>query len=100
MSVSYFFEKCRVPVSVSVSVSVLHTRGTLFDKLSMQAWNEQPRAVTSKRGSECMTYLRKKRRRTRLPNTITIDSIYEKKFLSVNSIFEAVVLNAYLLPGD
>ena len=65
----------------------------------MQAWNEQPRAATSKRTSECIIHLRKKHRRMRLPNTITIDSIYEKKFLSVNSILEAVVLNAYPLPG-
>ncbi|RWR94299.1 Nucleic acid-binding proteins superfamily isoform 1 [Cinnamomum micranthum f. kanehirae] len=65
----------------------------------MQAWNEQPRAATSKRTSECIIHLRKKHRRMRLPNTITIGSIYEKKFLSVNSILEAVVLNAYLLPG-
>ncbi|KAJ8623387.1 hypothetical protein MRB53_031916 [Persea americana] len=74
------------------------TAAILFSDL-FQAWNEQPRAATSKRTSECIIHLRKKHRRMRLPNTITIDSIYEKKFLSVNSILEAVVLNAYPLPG-
>lgn len=64
-----------------------------------QAWSEQQRAVTSKRRLEFMIHLRKKHRRMRLPNTTTIDSIYEKKFLSMNSILEAVVLDAYLLPG-
>lgn len=83
------------PISLVMALSY----SIYFYKLSMQAWNEQPRAATSKRTSECIIHLRKKHRRMRLPNTITIDSIYEKKFLSVNSILEAVVLNAYLLPG-
>ncbi|XP_077240770.1 nucleic acid-binding proteins superfamily isoform X2 [Tasmannia lanceolata] len=64
-----------------------------------QAWNEQHRPGTSKRRLECMSHLKKKHRRTRLPNTVTIDSIYEKNFLSINSILEAVVVNVFILPG-
>ncbi|XP_058076610.1 uncharacterized protein LOC131225162 [Magnolia sinica] len=64
-----------------------------------QAWNEQHRSGISKGRLEGMVCMRKKHRRTRLPNTVTVDSIYEKNFLSVNSVLEAVVLNAYLLPG-
>lgn len=45
-----------------------------------------------------MIPLKRQQRRTRLPNTVTIDSIYEKNFLSASSVLEAVVLDAFLLP--
>lgn len=41
----------------------------------------------------------KKHRRGKLPNTVTIDSIYEKKFLSLSSVIEGVVIDAFILPG-
>uniref|UniRef100_A0A0V0HW61 Putative ovule protein n=1 Tax=Solanum chacoense TaxID=4108 RepID=A0A0V0HW61_SOLCH len=43
--------------------------------------------------------LKKKHKRAKLPNTVTIDSIYEKKFLSLNSVIEAVIIDTYILPG-
>ncbi|XP_078445149.1 nucleic acid-binding proteins superfamily isoform X2 [Wolffia australiana] len=64
-----------------------------------QAWNEQKRYHSSRRSLAHMIPLDKRRRRTRLPNTVTIDAIYEKEFLSINSILEAVVLKVYVLPG-
>ncbi|CAN4106259.1 unnamed protein product [Withania somnifera] len=48
---------------------------------------------------ECIVELKKKHKRAKLPNTITIDSIYEKKFLSLNSVIEAVIIDTYILPG-
>lgn len=47
-----------------------------------------------------MTNLLKTRnRRRRLPNTITIDSIHEKNFLSPKSVLEAVVIDVFVIPG-
>ncbi|KAL5996422.1 hypothetical protein ACLOJK_026500 [Asimina triloba] len=63
------------------------------------AWSEQHRSGSSKRLTEFIVQLKKKHRRTKLPNTVTIDSVLEKNFLSMNSVLEAVVLNAYLLLG-
>lgn len=53
----------------------------------------------SKKKPELIDQLNKSHRRRRLANTVTIDSIYEKNFLSMNSVLEAVVINADLLPG-
>ncbi|PKA52710.1 hypothetical protein AXF42_Ash001691 [Apostasia shenzhenica] len=64
-----------------------------------QAWCEQRKYLTSKKKLEWMIPLKRRRRRTRLPNTVTIDSIYEKNFLSSNSCLEAVVFDSFLLPG-
>ncbi|KZV43379.1 hypothetical protein F511_21971 [Dorcoceras hygrometricum] len=64
-----------------------------------QAWNEKSRDGAPKRQSECMIKLRRKHKRAKLPNTVTIDSIYEKKFLSLNSVIEAVIVEAFILPG-
>lgn len=36
----------------------------------------------------------------RLPNTVTIDSIYEKHFLSPSSVLEAVIVDTFLLAGS
>ena len=52
-----------------------------------------------KKKPELIDQLNKSHRRRRLANTVTIDSIYEKNFLSMNSVFEAVVIKADLLPG-
>lgn len=46
-----------------------------------------------------MIPLKKRHRRARLPNTVTIDSIYEKNFLSPSSILEAFVVDTFVLPG-
>ncbi|KAK1277629.1 hypothetical protein QJS04_geneDACA007060 [Acorus gramineus] len=64
-----------------------------------QAWNEQNKSMTSKRRSDHLIPSRNRHRRARLPNTVTMDSIHEKSFLSTNSVLEAVVLDVFLLPG-
>ncbi|KAL5700863.1 hypothetical protein ACHQM5_026265 [Ranunculus cassubicifolius] len=74
------------------------TAAILLSDLS-QAWSEQYKVGAPKRHPDCITQLRKKHRRMKLPNTVTIDSIYEKNFLAVNSVLEAVVLDVYALPG-
>lgn len=66
----------------------------------VKAWNEQQRVFASKRRPECINLLQKNHRRTKLPNTVTVDSIYEKKFLSLSSVLEAVVVDAFVLPGS
>lgn len=64
-----------------------------------QAWNELNRSGAPKKQSECILQLKEKHKRAKLPNTVTIDSIYEKKFLSLNSVIEAVIIDTYILPG-
>lgn len=46
-----------------------------------------------------MIKLRRKHKRAKLPNTVTIVAVYEKKFLSLNSVIEAVILETFILPG-
>lgn len=65
----------------------------------MQAWNEQNRSGAPKKQPECISQLKKKHKRGKLPNTVTIDSIYEKKFLPLNSVIEAVIIDVVILPG-
>ncbi|CAA3032204.1 Hypothetical predicted protein [Olea europaea subsp. europaea] len=74
------------------------TSAILLSELS-QAWYEQNRSGTLKKQPECVIQLMKKHRRGKLPNTVTIDSIYEKKFLSLSSVIEGVVIDAFILPG-
>lgn len=74
------------------------TSAILLSDLS-QAWSEQHRAGAPKRRPECINQLKKKHRRARLPNTVTIDSIYEKNFLSSTNVLEAVIVEAFVLPG-
>ncbi|XP_016511133.2 uncharacterized protein LOC107828358 isoform X2 [Nicotiana tabacum] len=64
-----------------------------------QAWNELNRSGAPKKQSECISHMKKKHKRAKLPNTVTIDSIYEKKFLSLNSVIEAVIIDTFILPG-
>ncbi|XP_016581758.2 uncharacterized protein LOC107879169 isoform X2 [Capsicum annuum] len=64
-----------------------------------QAWHELNRSGAPKKQSECISQMKKKHKRAKLPNTVTIDSIYEKKFLSLNSVIEAVIIDTYILPG-
>ncbi|XP_016454323.1 uncharacterized protein LOC107778558 isoform X1 [Nicotiana tabacum] len=64
-----------------------------------QAWNELNRSGVPKKQSECISHMKKKHKRAKLPNTVTIDSIYEKKFLSLNSVIEAVIIDTFVLPG-
>lgn len=81
-----------------ISYSSGVTAAILLSELS-QAWNEQQRYKVSKKRSECINKLKKKYRRKKLPNTVSIDSIYEKNFLSLSSVLEAVVVDTFLLPG-
>ncbi|XP_039127141.1 uncharacterized protein LOC120263351 [Dioscorea cayenensis subsp. rotundata] len=64
-----------------------------------QAWSEQHRYATSKKKMECMIPLERRHRRSKLLNTVTIDSIHEKNFLSSNSILEAIIVDTFILPG-
>ncbi|PRQ42483.1 hypothetical protein RchiOBHm_Chr3g0458131 [Rosa chinensis] len=48
---------------------------------------------------ECVKQLRKKYKRRKLSNTVTIDSIYKKNFLSLNSVLEVVIVDVFVLPG-
>ncbi|EFH61443.1 hypothetical protein ARALYDRAFT_479171 [Arabidopsis lyrata subsp. lyrata] len=74
------------------------TAAILLSDLS-QAWHEQNKPGMSKKKPELIDQLKKSHRRRRLANTVTIDSIYEKNFLSMNSVLEAVIINADVLPG-
>lgn len=65
----------------------------------IQAWSEQNRSGAPKKQPDFIAKLKKKHKRAKLHSTITIDSIYEKKFLSLSSVIEAVVLDAFILPG-
>ncbi|XP_043708852.1 uncharacterized protein LOC122658053 [Telopea speciosissima] len=84
--------RCCIAYSSGVTAAIL------LSDLS-QAWNEHQRAGASKRRPQCAVQLKRKHKRTRLPNTVTIDSIYEKNFLSENSILEAVVVDVFVIPG-
>lgn len=74
------------------------TAAILLSDLS-QGWHEQNKPGMSKKKPELIDQLNKSHRRRRLANTVTIDSIYDKNFLSMNSVLEAVVIKADLLPG-
>ncbi|KAL6186058.1 hypothetical protein ACLB2K_042180 [Fragaria x ananassa] len=74
------------------------TAAILLSDLS-QAWHEQNRDRPTRKMPECVRELQKKHKRRKLPNTVTIDSIYEKNFLSLNSVLEAVIVDVYVLPG-
>ncbi|KAL3508164.1 hypothetical protein ACH5RR_033546 [Cinchona calisaya] len=74
------------------------TPALLLSDLS-QAWNEQNRGRAPKKRPECVNRLKEKHKRVKLPSTVTIDSIYEKRFLSLSSVIEAVIVDAYILPG-
>ncbi|XP_014507921.1 uncharacterized protein LOC106767521 isoform X2 [Vigna radiata var. radiata] len=74
------------------------TPAILLSELS-QAWSEQRRVGAPKKGLEVINQLKKNHRRTKLPNTVTIDSIFEKNFLSLSSVLEAVIVDAFVLPG-
>ncbi|QCD80069.1 hypothetical protein DEO72_LG2g388 [Vigna unguiculata] len=73
------------------------TPAILLSELS-QAWSEQRRVGAPKKQLEVINQLKKNHRRTKLPNTVTIDSIFEKNFLSLNSVLEAVIVDAFVLP--
>ncbi|KAL8514265.1 hypothetical protein ACS0TY_013399 [Phlomoides rotata] len=53
--------------------------------------------VELQKKSDFIAKLKKKHKMAKLPNTITIDSIYEKKFLSLSSVIEAVILSFQVL---
>lgn len=64
-----------------------------------QSWTEQRKSLTAKRKVELTNLLNTRIKRRRLPNTITIDSIHEKNFLSPKSVLEAVIIDVFVLPG-
>uniref|UniRef100_A0ACD5WDD3 Uncharacterized protein n=1 Tax=Avena sativa TaxID=4498 RepID=A0ACD5WDD3_AVESA len=64
-----------------------------------QSWTEQRKSLTAKKKVEVTSLLNTRSKRRRLPNTITIDSIHEKNFLSPKSVLEAVVIDVFVLPG-
>lgn len=70
-----------------------------FGQFSFKAWNEQHRVGAPKKRPELINQLKKNHRRTKLPNTVTIDSIYEKNFLSLGSVLEVVIVDTFVLPG-
>ncbi|KAK4265900.1 hypothetical protein QN277_026890 [Acacia crassicarpa] len=74
------------------------TPAILLSELSL-AWSEQRRVGAPKKRLEFIKHLKRNYRRTKLPNTVTIDSIYEKNFLALNSVLEAVIVDAFVLPG-
>ncbi|KAK1385578.1 Nucleic acid-binding, OB-fold [Heracleum sosnowskyi] len=74
------------------------TAAILLSDLS-QAWSEQNRSGAQKKRPECINQLAKMHKRVKLPTTVTIDSIYDKNFLSLSSVIEAVVVDAFVLPG-
>ncbi|CAK8563780.1 unnamed protein product [Lathyrus sativus] len=89
-------------VSLILKTCIAYSSGVtpaiLLSELS-QAWSEQRRVAVPKKRLELINHLKKNNRRTKLPNTVTIDSIYEKKFIALNSTLEAVIIDAYVLPG-
>ncbi|CAN6302913.1 unnamed protein product [Urochloa humidicola] len=64
-----------------------------------QSWTEQRKSLISKRKVELTKLINTRNKRRRLPNTVTIDSIHEKNFLSPKSVLEAVVIDVFVLPG-
>ncbi|GMH12361.1 hypothetical protein Nepgr_014202 [Nepenthes gracilis] len=81
-----------------ISYSSGVTSAILLSELS-QALSKQRRCCASRNRPECIKRLKKKHLRPKLSNTLTIDLIYEKNFLSLNSVLEAVIVDAFALPG-
>lgn len=79
--------------------SVVPQDSYLTSDFILKAWYEQHRVGAPKKIPECINQLKKKNRRKKLPKTVTIDSIYEKNFLSISSVLEAVILDEFILPG-
>ncbi|GAB2265739.1 hypothetical protein Dimus_000776 [Dionaea muscipula] len=81
-----------------ISYSSGVTSAILLSELS-KAWAEQSRTSAPRQRPECISQLKKKHRRGKLPYTVTVDLIYEKNFLSLNSVLEAVIVDVFALPG-
>ncbi|KAK9665130.1 hypothetical protein RND81_14G092600 [Saponaria officinalis] len=81
-----------------ISYSSGVTPAILLSELS-QAWNEQRKIIAPRKRPECISQLKKKHKRAKLSNTVTIDTIYEKNYLSLDSVLEAVVVDTFKLPG-
>ncbi|MCO5584799.1 hypothetical protein L7F22_038731 [Adiantum nelumboides] len=60
-------------------------------------WNRKETGGYSSPGMSI--YKRQKQLRARLSNIVTIDSIYEKSFITLDAILEVVILNIQLLSG-
>ncbi|WOG83438.1 hypothetical protein DCAR_0102613 [Daucus carota subsp. sativus] len=85
-------------LKICIAYSSGVTTAILLSDLS-QAWSEQNRSGAQKKRPECINQLAKMHKRVKLPNTVTIDAIYEKNFLSLSSVIEAVIVDAFVLPG-
>ncbi|XP_024530716.1 uncharacterized protein LOC9646035 [Selaginella moellendorffii] len=79
------------------------TEGILLAEL-FQAWGERERGRGRGRLAENHPVMQMKRtRRARyqhLANAVTVDSILEKKFVSLDAVMEVVVLDIHVLPGS
>ncbi|KAJ6902796.1 hypothetical protein NC651_020320 [Populus alba x Populus x berolinensis] len=62
--------------------------------------SEQRRSGLSKNRQEIMNRLKRKHRRSKLAKTAIVDSVYEKNFLSLNSVLEAVIVDAFVIPDS
>ncbi|KAG6765738.1 hypothetical protein POTOM_029794 [Populus tomentosa] len=62
--------------------------------------SEQRRSGLSKNRQEIMNRLKRKHRRRKLAKTAIVDSVFEKNFLSLNSVLEAVIVNAFVIPDN
>ncbi|KAH7424629.1 hypothetical protein KP509_11G016700 [Ceratopteris richardii] len=73
----------------------------------LKAWIERSRIENASNHKEIdgynspglASYKRKKQLRTRLSNVVTIDSIHEKRFITLDAVLEVVILNIQILPG-
>ncbi|EFJ16988.1 hypothetical protein SELMODRAFT_421404 [Selaginella moellendorffii] len=79
------------------------TEGILLAEL-FQAWGERERGRGRGRLAENHPVMQMKRRRgaryQHLANAVTVDSILEKKFVSLDAVMEVVVLDIHVLPGS
>jgi hypothetical protein len=75
--------------------------------VALQAWLDKSRVERdwkTKESGACLSpgldvYKKQKQLRTRLSKIVTIDSVYEKKFISIDAVLEVVILGIQLLPG-
>lgn len=73
-----------------------------------QAWMEKERMERRKmlkgrvdiESRQCAIEWRSKQQRPRLAKTVSIDSVLEKKFISLDAVLEAVIIDVHLLPRE
>ncbi|KAF5797010.1 putative Cell division control protein 24, OB domain 2 [Helianthus annuus] len=77
------------------------TPAILLSELS-QAWAENQRGggyYYSQKKKKTKRPDQLQKNRVKLPNTVTIDTIYDKNFLSFTTLLQVVILDVFLLPG-